>query len=389
MTENIIIGDITDSRAELAERKGLGHPDTICDEIVEEISRELCRYYRNEFGAIMHHNVDKALLIGGRSQPRYGGGQVLEPISLIIAGRAMSEVQGIAVPVQEIAVETARTWLQKHIKHLDLSYHIDISAKIRPGSADLVELFNRIERGEVPLANDTSFGAGFYPLTAMESTIITLEKLLNDSATKAQFPFIGEDIKVMGARSEAQVDYTIAIAMVDRYLADLEDYVAKVKAVKQYLVDELDLSDTALQINTADDYERGSVYLTVTGTSAEHGDDGQVGRGNRVNGLITPYKPMSLEAAHGKNPVSHTGKIYNYLAMDLSRAVVEQNYADEARVFVLSQIGKPIDNPRFLHFQLTNKRVADKEIEDLAQEMLREVPGYWKRIVYGVESSTQ
>ena len=383
MSVNIIIGDLTDNQAELAERKGMGHPDTLCDEIVEEISRELCRYYRKEFGAIMHHNVDKALLIGGRSQPSYGGGKVVEPISLIIAGRAMSEVQGKTVPVEEIAVETAKTWLQQHMSHLHLSQHIDIGARIRSGSADLVELFNRMERGEAPLANDTSFGAGFYPLTALERTILTIEQLLNDPATKKKYPFIGEDIKVMGARREAQVDFTIAIAMVDKHIADLEDYMAKVQVVKDFLVSELKLSGSTLQINTADDYKRGSIYLTVTGTSAEHGDDGQVGRGNRVNGLITPYKPMSLEAASGKNPVSHTGKIYNYLAMDLSKALVEQNYADEARVFALSQIGKPIDEPKFLHFQMKNKRVADKRIEDLAREMLREVPGYWKRIVYG------
>jgi S-adenosylmethionine synthetase len=51
-----------------------------------------------------------------------------------------------------------------------------------------------------------------------------------------------------------------------------------------------------------------TVYLTVTGTSAEAGDDGEVGRGNRVNDLITPYRPISLEAAAGKNPVTHVGQ---------------------------------------------------------------------------------
>ncbi len=58
-----------------------------------------------------------------------------------------------------------------------------------------------------------------------------------------------------------------------------------------------------VHVNTADDIKKKSVFLTVTGTSAEMGDDGSVGRGNRCNGLITPNRPMSMEATSGKNPI--------------------------------------------------------------------------------------
>jgi S-adenosylmethionine synthetase len=43
--------------------------------------------------------------------------------------------------------------------------------------------------------------------------------------------------------------------------------------------------------------------------------DAQFGRGNRINGLITPCRPMRLEAAAGKIPVTHVGKIYNVMAL--------------------------------------------------------------------------
>jgi S-adenosylmethionine synthetase len=48
-------------------------------------------------------------------------------------------------------------------------------------------------------------------------------------------------------------------------------------------------------VNTDDSVETGCVFLTVTGTSAEAGDDGEGGRGNRTGGLITPYRAMTLE----------------------------------------------------------------------------------------------
>lgn len=382
MTSNIIIGNLTDDTVEMAERKGIGHPDTICDEITEQISNELCHYYLKEFGVIMHHNVDKALLIGGQSKPRYNGGKVIKPISLIIAGRATALIKDKKIPVEEIAVETAKKWIRKNIRHLDASKDIKVTTKIRSGSEELVALFDHFGKGEMPLANDTSFGAGFYPFTTIEDTIIRIENLLNNPSTKNKFPFIGEDIKVMAVKKHSINYYTIAIAMIDKYVADLSDYITKIENVKEYIISSLELSNAVVYVNTADDYDRESIYLTVTGTSAEQGDDGQVGRGNRINGLITPYHPMSLEAIGGKNPISHTGKIYNYLAMDLSRAVVEHNYANHARVFILSQIGKPIDDPQILHFQLKNRKVDKKAIENLAKEKLNGLSDYWKRIIH-------
>ena len=382
MANNIIIGSIIDDSVEMAERKGMGHPDTICDEITEQISKELCQYYLKEFGAIMHHNVDKALLVGGQSKPAYGGGKVIQPISLIIAGRATAQIKDKKIPVEDIAIETAKKWLQKNIRHLDAAKDIKITSNIRSGSADLVELFKRFGKGDMPLANDTSFGAGFYPKTPLEETIIMIDTLLNDPTTKIQFPFIGEDTKVMGVKAYSKRYFTIAMAMIDTYITDLNDYISKKEAVKAYIIHSLELTDAEVHINTADDYNNESIYLTVTGTSAEHGDDGQVGRGNRINGLITPYHPMSLEATSGKNPLNHTGKIYNYFAMDLSRAIVESKFADYARVFIVSQIGKPIDEPQLLHVQLKNKNADNKTIERFAKEKLKELSKYWDRILY-------
>lgn len=366
---------------EMVERKGIGHPDTICDCIAEAVSVALCNYYLEHFGSIFHYNVDKALLVGGNSAPAFKGGKVLQPIELYIAGRATTHFQDHVIPVGEIAISAAKDWLRKNLRFLDVENHIKIIPKIRSGSNDLVELFQRFGEGRIPLANDTSFGVAFYPFSFLEEKVLQIEKLLNSKSTKNLFPFIGEDIKIMGVEVSDQLQFTIAIAMVDLYIAHIEDYKTKISDVKNYIRSTLSLYEAIIEINVADNYANESIYLTVTGTSAESGDDGQVGRGNRINGLITPYRPMSLEATAGKNPITHVGKIYNLFAFELSKAIYDMGYAEEATVFIVSQIGKPITKPQLLDIRVKNQQVSDRLIQDLASQKLDEITSIWKKIL--------
>ena len=123
-------------------------------------------------------------------------------------------------------------------------------------------------------------------------------------------------------------------------------------------------------VNHADNEEAGSVYLTLSGTSAEMGDDGSVGRGNRANGLITPCRPMTLEAIAGKNPVSHTGKIYSILAFDIAERVVREfPEVENADVYLLSRIGQPIDHPKNASVMIT----ADSKYFDSIQRGIRDI----------------
>ena len=387
MKKNILISPLkanlpSEQDIEIVEREGLGHPDTICDYIAEEISIALSKYYIGEFGSIMHHNVDKALLIGGMAEPSYNGGRITKPIEIVIAGRAIKEKGGKKLPIEEIAEQAAKKFLSRQIKHLNVESQIVINSKIGPGSGELIELFSRFSKGEVPLSNDTSAGAGFYPLDTLEKTVYETEKFLNSPEVKRIYPFVGEDVKVMGIRNKEEIRLTVAIATVDRYISSLEDYIYKIKNVREILLEQEWVgSNVKFDINTADSYERESIYLTVTGTSAEGGDDGQVGRGNRANGLITPYRPMTLEAVAGKNPISHVGKIYNLFAIDLCKKVVEGQYAQEAYAYIVSQIGKPINEPLVLDIQVKGKDFNGKAIRRIAEEMLDEMPYMWKKTI--------
>jgi S-adenosylmethionine synthetase len=344
---------------EIVERKGIGHPDTICDALAEELSRTLCRFYLDNFGLILHHNVDKALLWGGSSQPAFGGGKITAPIEIFLAGRATSEYKGIKVPLEELVAQSCNNWLRSNFHVLDPERDVKLHSLIRPGSPDLVELYLRQEKTGIALANDTSCGVGYAPLSELERMVLNVEQTLNASATKQTHPEIGEDIKVMAIRHHDSIELTIACAFVDRYIADSEDYQQK-KAQLARLAENsakaVSQRELQVTVNAADDVDTESVYLTVTGTSAESGDDGEVGRGNRVNGLITPYRPMNMEAAAGKNPVTHVGKLYNIVAQQIACTLVQEiEEVDEASCFLVSRIGSPIKQPSIADVRLCLK----------------------------------
>ena len=195
---------------EVVERKGIGHPDTICDALAETLSRNLCEAYQKLFGKILHHNVDKALLCGGRASPAFGGGRVDVPIRIYLAGRAVAQAGREVVPIQQIAVEGSRAWLKDNLHALDADRHVQIDAVVQQGSQDLQNLFGRQGASGTPRANDTSFGVGHAPLSPLEKLVLAIDRTLQvrTDDTRAW----GEDIKVMAVRAGERVEITLACA---------------------------------------------------------------------------------------------------------------------------------------------------------------------------------
>jgi S-adenosylmethionine synthetase len=346
---------------EVVERKGRGHPDTICDGIAESVAVRLSRYYLERFGTILHHNVDKVLLCAGRARPAFGGGEVLEPIELYLAGRVTDQYGGVRIPVHEIATAACREWVRSRLPGLDADRDVRIVSRLRPGSADLTQLF--AWGGRSPRANDSSCGVGFAPLTELEATVLAVESGLNSPEVRQAHPEIGTDIKVMGIRHARRIQLIVACAFVGRHLRDVSEYAGRkreITALIHRIAQAVTRCDLSVAVNAADDLERNVVYLTVTGTSAEAGDDGEVGRGNRASGLITPYRPMSIEAVAGKNPVSHVGKLYNVLAGRLAAEIVGSvSGIRGATCVAVSEIGRPIDQPHTLDLALAVEGASD------------------------------
>ncbi len=385
---------------EIVERKGLGHPDSICDGAVDNIAKYLTKYYFEHFGQPLHFNVDKAVLVGGRAAPHFGGGEVLEPIIIHIVGRATVEVrtnEGVeeAVPIGALVLRGIRDYISNNFRYLNPYEHVVIEYDIRPGSADLVSLYDRTKEEGIPLSNDTSLGVGYAPFSETERVCLKIEEFLNSKETKKKYPAVGEDIKVMCVRKDKKIDVTLAMATVSRHVRNINEYVALKEEIHEKVLGlaSKELEETeigVLRINTADKINDGSVYITVTGTSAEAGDDGQVGRGNRANGLITPMRPMTIEAAAGKNAFNHVGKIYQIAANKIAeRAYKEIGYLKEVYVMLVSTIGKPITEPQIVNVEYLpenpniDRNDVESEISGIINEVLSYLPILWKDFMDG------
>jgi len=346
-TETLSGKSVSQQEVEIVERKGIGHPDTLIDGSCESVSLALCDYYEKNFGKILHHNVDKGLLVAGQSQPKFGGGKIVHPIFILVAGRAVGRYifngKEHVIPVDDIARKAISDFIKGTIRNLNVDSDVDINFKIRNPSRDLSFL------SEKGIANDTSIGIGYAPFSETEKITLGIENYLNSRSTKKLFPEVGEDIKVMSMRRKKDLDITVAMAMVDKYIPDKDHYISVVQEVREKLLDKLSEGsplNVSIKINNADDYKNNSFYLTVTGTSAESGDDGNTGRGNRVTGLISPMRMYSMEATAGKNPTIHTGKIYNVLAQITAEKIVQEvKGVQEVYVRLLSRIGCPISEP--------------------------------------------
>ncbi|MFO7925218.1 MAG: methionine adenosyltransferase [Halobacteriota archaeon] len=375
---------------EIVERKGLGHPDSLCDGIAEHVSQALAREYIDRVGKVLHYNTDESQLVAGRSAPAFGGGEIIDPIYLLITGRATKEYKGTKIPAETIALRAAREYIREQFPFIDYGTDIVVDVKIGEGSGDLQEVFGE-DGKQIPMSNDTSFGVGHAPLTETERIVLETEKQLNGRFSDEN-PAVGQDIKVMGKRESDTIDVTVAVAVVDRYVEDIDEYAETIDDVRTFvetLTAEYTDRDVRVHVNTADNYEEGSIYLTTTGTSAEQGDDGSVGRGNRANGLITPNRSMSMEATSGKNPVNHIGKIYNLLSTEIARTVVsEVDGIREARIRLLSQIGQPIDRPHVADASLVTEDGIDvgdieDEVERIIDSELENVTGITERVIAG------
>jgi len=372
IVENLKHTPIEQQRLEIVERKGLGHPDSMCDAIMEQLSVRLSKEYLERAGSVLHHNVDKSLLVAGEAEPRFGGGVVKQPMLLVFGDRATSEINGVKLDVEEIAIDVAKKWFKENMRFIDPEKHVKYQVELKPGSVGLVDIFKR--KGEVLGANDTSAAVGYAPLTRTEKIVLGIERFLNSKEFKNRFPESGEDIKVMGYRSNNSLNLTISMAFVDRFVNSEEEYFEKkvkiTDEIKKFVEANTNFDTVNIQLNSLDRRGRGigGVYLTVLGTSADSGDSGQVGRGNRVNGLISLNRPFCSEAAAGKNPVSHVGKIYNILTFRIAQHVYEQvPEVEEAYVWLLSKIGNPIDQPTVAAAQVVMK--GNNSLEKVRHEI--------------------
>jgi S-adenosylmethionine synthetase len=397
-TRNILVDALKQTpleqqKLEIVERKGLGHPDFICDNIMDRISVKLSQEYIKKAGRILHHNIDKSLLAAGEAVPCFGGGVIKKPMLLIIGDRATFDVNGDRIPIKDIAVKTAKEWFKERLRFVDPEKHVRYQVELKPGHPELMDIFER--KGRVLGANDTSAAVGYAPMTRTEKIVLETEKYVNSPEFKKRFPESGEDVKVMASRIGNDLRLTMCMSFVDRFVKSESDYFKKKETIHDeiagFVKSRNDFDHVVIDLNTLDKKGRGidGVYVTVLGTSAEGGDSGQVGRGNRTNGVIPLNRPYCSEAAAGKNPVSHVGKIYNTLTHKMAGEVYKQvSGLEEVYIWLLSEIGKPIDDPAVAGVQVVMRgnnsfENVKKDIRDVVNQELENIDKFTEQLAKG------
>jgi S-adenosylmethionine synthetase len=336
---------------EIVERKGLGHPDTICDAVMEAVAVELAQAYLKTCGRVLHFNADKGMLVAGQVSCRFGGGSVLAPMRLVMGDRATFEWKNKRIPVREIAEQTAYRWFNRHLPRIKPLKDLECQFELKPASEELRSV---AERPREAVANDTSATVGYAPLTPTERLVFQIERFLNSRSFKREFPDTGEDVKVLAVRRGRDLAVTVAMPFLAPLIRSEAAYFKRKDRVERMLADFLKRKteptiSPQVCLNVLDQRGAGEAgaYLTLLGTSAEAGDSGEVGRGNRVSGIISLRRPASAEAAAGKNPVAHVGKIYNVLAQVLAEDIHKKvRGLQDVTVWITSQIGKPVSSPQ-------------------------------------------
>lgn len=394
MTNQIFIESVNNiptfkKRFEIVERKGIGHPDTICDLVMNQISVDLSKLYLKETGAIQHHNMDKALLVAGQSESNFGGGKIIKPMKMVLGDRATFDIGERKLPIGDFAIQTAKKWFEKNLRFVN-DEHVEYQVEIGVTSKELQSIF---ENTKSFAANDTSVLVGYAPFTETESIVLNTEQHINSKQFKDNFPESGEDVKVMGFRDSNHVDLTIATAFVDRFISSENQYFQRkeemLQEINEFLKKNYSMKVTT-NMNCLDSKNRGmsGLYLTVLGTSADSADSGQVGRGNMASRVISPSRPAGSEATAGKNPVSHIGKIYNALSFKIANEIhTKVSGLDEVCVWMYNVIGRPVNEPKAVIVQPTiTGQLHDAEknqINEIVENNLQNIHEFCNELISG------
>jgi S-adenosylmethionine synthetase len=322
-----------------AERKGIGHPDSLADLVADGFSRRYSIWCRQRFGAIPNHWVDKVTLVGAAAEVRFGGFDIRKPVDCYLIGKITDRVGLTRIPVDEIFDEVLADVLPTALgdrRILDhVRPHVNNTSGVavdhdprfyRPGSGD--DIANVLATESV--ANDTVICVGTSHPGSAARLATALERRITGDGLRRALPAIGADVKVMVVRVGSTLDITAAVPFHPElvgswqaYQSCLADAQVVISAELKVLIDRepraRDITGVSLSLNTKDAPGRG--YLAPFGTSLGKGDCGAVGRGNRYSGAIEPLRPASGEAPAGKNPVHHAGKIYTAIAAEAAQRV--------------------------------------------------------------------
>lgn len=350
---------------DVAERKGIGHPDSLADLVADTFSRRYGSWCLRQFGILPNHWVDKVNLVGAAARVGFGGFEILKPVDCYLFGKITERIGGSPIPVQALFSDSVAAALPAALGDNAILEHARLHVNNTCGvAADHDPEFYQPRAtaslagvlAEESVANDTVICVGTSKRGLAAETAVRLESHITSHDFRSTFPAVGTDVKVMVVRIGSDLDITVAIPIHPRlvptwedYRATLDDVGTAVTADLKVLMDQdhraRDLARISLHLNTKDTPGRG--YLAPFGTSLGKGDCGAVGRGNRYSGAIEPLRPSSCEAAAGKNPIHHSGKIYTAVAAEAAAAILAETSV-YAEVTIGARNGSRLDAPAYV-----------------------------------------
>ncbi|GAA1616891.1 methionine adenosyltransferase [Kribbella sancticallisti] len=369
---------IDDAPLEIVERKGAGHPDTLADGLAEAVSVAYSQRCLERYGLILHHNSDKTALLGGAAEVRFGDGVLTTPVRALINGRFSSGLGDDDLGVEELIDRVTREFLGERLPRLDTKHDLVVQTRNNQASSPghvggrgttgvRSRWFAPRTPSDLPEAsrlfsNDTSCGVGYAPVGRTELLATGIEMELNSPSFSARHPEYGSDIKVMACRVDQAVDITLCVPQIAALTPDLETYVERKRSLLDTVHEIAARLAPSLRpsvaLNTRDDHAKVELYLTATGSSIESGDEGVVGRGNRITGAISVLRPMSAEGFAGKNPVYHIGKLYNVLAVEAANRLYQLT-GHPTVVCLVSQSGRDLSDPWIAYVEQARATTVD------------------------------
>lgn len=369
---------------EIVERKGFGHPDTLADQLAKECSRIYSQYCLDHFGVILHHNFDKLYIGAGCFRYINNELKMISPIKVFVNGRASNTFNGKKIDIEKLLIPVIREYVGSVLPRLNVLDELEIHINPTQNSK-FPHWFEPNDINDVPdskevFANDTSLCISHYPLTICEDLTLNVSNYFWKYQKKNKYPTprfndVGQDIKVMTFRNQKDITITVCLPVYYDMFTNMNEYINVIKKYEKLLYRDI-LSNSkyenyniSLDINKSitKDYH---YYTLGKGSCLECGEEGVVGRGNNLSGLIPTFRPYSMESPFGKNERYHTGRVLSNLANIVTKQIYDE-LGISSSIYCLTQNKSKLLNPSLLYISIDKK--VTKELELRIKEIVSSI----------------
>lgn len=359
---------------EIIERKGIGHPDTLADALADRISCAYSRFCLEKFGYVLHHNLDKLYIGGGLVQQGYAYRKTLKPIRVVTNGRISNSFGKRVIDISSLVEDTVRSYLMAVLPHLrknDVIVDVNSTQHTR-----IPHWFNPRDSRDLPetrtlKANDTSVCVAHWPLTPCERLAYKFEALFWEDRNNFPIPRfgdVGQDIKVLVVRDTENINITACVPIICTKVKSEREYQERLHEIRLICGQYAKKLSEGMCYRVSTSINPYKPYLLATGSCIECGEEGLVGRGNGVNGVISVFRTHSAEAPCGKNPVYHTGRVYGFLVRKLAM-LIHKNFGFPCTVIAITQNGGTLIPPHLLSVSLPVK-ISRGKLQKIIEENL-------------------